>query len=83
MLIDYIDSQNLPFFILWLDWCFYAYNHELGILVALCFWRCKCYRKKRNNIKVKHLPKDVLLSFMLGFIAWVAYCLYWQGFALG
>lgn len=83
MLIDYIDPQNVPFFILWLDWCFYAYNHELGILVAVTFWRRKRYRQKANNIKVKHLPKDLALSVMLGFIAWVVYCLYWQGTAIG
>tara|TARA_B110000211_G_scaffold50945_1_gene55984 strand:- start:5071 stop:5322 length:252 start_codon:yes stop_codon:yes gene_type:complete len=83
LLIDYIDPQYLPFFILWLDWCFYAYNHEFGILIALCVWRCSSYREKTNDHAIKHLPKGMALSFILGFIAWVAYCLYWQGTGIG
>jgi len=83
MLVDHINPINLPFFILWLDWCFYVHKHEFGILVAVAFWCCKCRREKVNNIKARHLPKDLLLSFVVGFIAWVAYCLYWQGVGVG
>lgn len=34
MLIDFIDSERLPFFIVWLDWVFYAYKIELIIFLA-------------------------------------------------
>ena len=45
MLIDYIDSARLPFFVVWLDWNVYAYKLSLTVCLALglVIWMVWCW----------------------------------------
>ena len=46
MLIDYFN--NLPSWLVWLDWCFYAYKFPLFISMSfgLIGWLIFCYIKQ-------------------------------------
>jgi hypothetical protein len=48
MLIDYIDPHRLPNWVVWLDWCFYAYRTELYIALggAILGWLLFCFIKQ-------------------------------------
>ena len=48
MLIDFIDVEKLPYWLVWLDWCFYAYKAELVIFIlgGALFWVVYCFVKQ-------------------------------------
>ena len=78
MLIDYIDLELLPYWIVWIDWCFYAYKYEFNVfqligLISFCV---------SNNYSFKYDTK-VWKHLMVGIISWVLYCLTEQGLAVG
>ena len=48
MLIDYVAPHKLPDWLVWLDWCFYAYKMSFFILIgiAIILWVILCYFKQ-------------------------------------
>lgn len=48
MLIDHINIEKLPHWLVWFDWCFYAYKTEfiLFILGGILFWVIYCFVKQ-------------------------------------
>ena len=48
MLIDYISPEKLPHWIVWLDWCFYAYKSSFFIFIGIGFigWIIYCFSKQ-------------------------------------
>ncbi|MBL4755846.1 MAG: hypothetical protein JKY52_19910 [Flavobacteriales bacterium] len=76
MLIDYIDIEKLPFFVVWLDWIFFVYwdNLLLGIVYFYFYYR----------IATKLLWYMALgLALMVGTLGWVFVCLVVGGYAVG
>lgn len=76
MLIDYIQTEKLPWIVVWLDWHFYAHWRALILCVALFighYWlRIEC-----------HSFSGVCLALFVGCCAWVTFCAVRYGHAVG
>jgi hypothetical protein len=48
MLIDYISVEKLPNWMVWLDWCIYAYRFPLFVcmFIGIVFWILWCLYKQ-------------------------------------
>lgn len=48
MLIDLIDPDKLPYWLVWLDWCFYAYRLSFIVIMMVAFliWIIYCFSKQ-------------------------------------
>lgn len=76
MLIDYIPADRLPWFVVWLDWVFYAYWPSLAVcqLAAVLDW----WRTVHH-----HSFEGLGLAAFIGFCAWVVYCAARYGYSVG
>ena len=47
MLIDFISPQNLPNWVVWVDWQFYAHKDTLFLLIAIAvgLWMLWCLKE--------------------------------------
>ena len=47
MIVDFISPQNLPHWIVWLDWNFYAHKGSLLVFIAaaIMLWVLWCLNK--------------------------------------
>ena len=50
MLIDLIDVEKLPNWLVWLDWCFSSYKTSLFVFIGLGVigWLVYCYIKQNG-----------------------------------
>ena len=81
----FIDNIELwPHWILWLDWCFYAYKLEYFLFtgISIIVWIGISIEKFQLNLKTFTM-KSGFQYVLVGCIIWIIYCLYYQGFALG
>lgn len=83
MLIDIIPIEKLPWFIVWLDWCVYAYWKEL-ITVNIYFSIHYYLFLLDNRLTFKDLAiTDLQLPILFGCSAWVLHCAIRQGYVVG
>jgi hypothetical protein len=76
MLIDYFSVEKLPWFIVWIDWNFYAYSHSLFVLclIFIChYW----------TVNIHHSFSGLGLSLFIGFCSWNVWCAIRYGYAVG
>lgn len=78
MLINYINTDSLPFCIIWLDWCFYAYKLEFFV-----FQLISLIQFEYNQQFIFKYDNKLLIHTAIGIGYWVIYCLYNQGWAVG
>lgn len=76
MLIDFIPVSKLPYFIVWLDWCFYAYRTSFFVLqlllIAHYLYAAPFYTFATLSISV-----------LIGTASWAVVCFFRQGYAVG
>ena len=76
MLIDFIPIEKLPYVIVWIDWCIFAYWKSLLIAFLasiLVYW------VNTNH----HSFEGIILALFVGFCSWVPLCVIRNGYAVG
>lgn len=74
MLVEYVPIDLVPFPLLWLDWCAYAYGE---ILLVWCSWMLFTF------VFIWRSTNGLIWSLVLGVVVWLCGCLLVQGYALG
>ncbi|QUI71269.1 hypothetical protein [Pseudoalteromonas sp. M8] len=78
MLVDLIDIEILPMWLVWLDWQFYAHKLSLAICMLVSFVILNI------NWRGYELTADSYgLTFLVGFCLWVVLCAIRNGQAIG
>jgi len=76
LLIDYIDISKLPWVVVWLDWCFYAYRKELVVCLFMSYFHGYLF----HGIDSLY---GLSLAMLVGICLWVVYCVVRYGYGIG
>ncbi|MCY4043470.1 MAG: hypothetical protein OXE99_00160 [Cellvibrionales bacterium] len=76
MLVDLIPANKLPYIVVWIDWCFYAYWPSFVFILIFCL------RHYWVNISY-HSTGGIALAILVGACSWVSYCAMRYGYSVG
>ena len=77
MLADFIDPSKLPWVIVWLDWNLFNYFLSLVVFILLAM------SHYLHSMPYPAFHGLLTLPVFVGFCAWVVYCAFVQGYAVG